>query len=206
MTPIGFIPGLKQIVSGLSILVIGLVMIFLSSYFSMVLFKTLGWLKVIVSIFPLLFGFYRYLHFKVFGPTYTQKVSNETFMDIVLRCMLSMAMNNRHPRNVDVYRVKRVYRIIFDYEPSTDLIYDISEKMYSDSFNLQNFLGNKFRFIDRPLRVNVFKACYLLCHNNKQMGETEEKVLFEIGRLLNISRNNINTAIREINLAKFERV
>ena len=206
MTPIGFVPGLKQIVYGLSTLTIGLVLIFLSSYFNMILFKTLGWLTIIVSIFPFSLGIYRYIHFKVFGPTYTQKVSNETFMDIVLRCMLSIAMNNRHPRNVDVYRIKRVYKLVFDYELSTDIVYDISEKMYSDSFNLQNFLRNKFRFIERPLRINVFKACYLVCHDNKQISDVEEKILFEIGRLLNISRNHINAAIREINLAKVDRI
>ncbi|MGI9535351.1 MAG: hypothetical protein ACR2NW_10420, partial [Thermodesulfobacteriota bacterium] len=149
-------------------------------------------------------GLFLYLDYKMFGPTYSQKVSNETFQDIVVKCMLSIAMNNKVPRNVDAYKIKRIYKVIFDYEPHEEFIYKTSEKMYSNGFNLSNFLRNKFRFIEKPLRINVFKACYLLCHNNKNISEEQEKVFFLIAKLLNLNPNNMKSAIREVDLSKYD--
>ncbi|MGI9535329.1 MAG: hypothetical protein ACR2NW_10305, partial [Thermodesulfobacteriota bacterium] len=97
MAPIGFIPGLKYIIYGLLILINGFILIFLSSYYNMILLKTLGTLAIIVCVFPFLLGLFLYLDYKMFGPTYSQKVSNETFQDIVVKCMLSIAMNNKVP-------------------------------------------------------------------------------------------------------------
>ena len=78
--------------------------------------------------------------------------------------------------------------------------------MYSNGFNLQNYLRNKFRFIEKPLRVNVFKACYLLCHQDKYTSDEEEKILYQIANLLSISNNHRNSAIREINLTNYKEI
>ena len=203
MKPLGLIPGLKYVVYGILILIIGLVLIYFSYHFNMILFKTLGILTIIVCVFPFVIGLYIYLQFKMFGPTYDQKVSNEVFVDIVMRCMLSMALIHRIPSNLDTYKIRRIYKLIFNYEPAEYIIYNISENIYSNGFKLHNYLPNMNRHIERSLKINLFKAFYLVCDKRAEMTFEEKKMLSQIANLLSVSNRQAQSAMDEVDKANY---